>query len=460
MSATLLPFDTSWKLQVEKEALIGFRSQDVEILLDQAADLLDRILRHKAEHDLLAEKYVQYQLLENEWRHRGQMSTIDLPGYPKYKEKTGEVLDAMPMDQTSLRNKPAWQLSQLAAEEDYAALWGQLAHLAQTVFEINSRRWKLGDVDIAAHVKTVGLGTGATTSEDARYRGAAVARQLDLKLQQLSAEIELLSASGSQTHVMRSARAAAIRLEIEKIQAEIDREQEQLLKDSGRENGPLDYLSRMANLQRLMDADWEDAVARVTRAQEGLLSLFGYTALLDLGQKGSGSYHNCIIWVRKAIAWLSALIRRDQRFIIPVSLRRLTGPNWQKGLESGKWSFEIIPVTVGFPSNYRYSRLRGVSLALVVPNEISMTDYWNGEISLTRQGDTSRCFNGRIQTRHALREPDIVGSTLFHNINPFSGDGKQSIWVVAIESRSLRDIQLDAIDDVIMEVHLDCQETL
>jgi len=72
----MLAADHLWNTNVMEADLERFRQQDVELLLDEAADLLEQILKDKAEFDALGEKQFEIDSLHAEAAAFGENSML------------------------------------------------------------------------------------------------------------------------------------------------------------------------------------------------------------------------------------------------------------------------------------------------------------------------------------------------------------------------------------------------
>jgi hypothetical protein len=206
--------------------------------------------------------------------------------------------------------------------------------------------------------------------------------------------------------------------------------------------GAYNYEERRRRIQKRFLADFGDAQERLAAIRKGLTSIYGYDLQLP---DGEGIFDETLIAVRDALDWLVRFSSQEQNYVLPVSVKCLSGNRWDSGLRSdgraGVWEFVITEDL--FPKQ-SYIRLRGISACVDVNND---SDFFQIAIRLPQQGRI-RFLDGtvhqldqtmvpvtrvaRIQPRSSVRPPDVVGVLSLHNVSPI---GIQSTpWRLVITS--------------------------
>jgi len=154
--SVIVPLDLNWNSKIDLARKTEFRSQDVEVLLDQAADLLDRILRDQAEFDELGEKLFEVEQLEIEADAFDNL----LDPLPSNVAQTPEP---PPADPPIVHHK--YQVKDapyLAADEDAKAIGEQIPSFQKQVAS-----YKV----LEKHFDTNGISTSADLGGDGCRRG-------------------------------------------------------------------------------------------------------------------------------------------------------------------------------------------------------------------------------------------------------------------------------------------------
>jgi hypothetical protein len=411
-----------------------FRPQDVEMLLDQAADLLDRIQRDTTEHFGLEERLAG---IEDLAREKMALDTaielsesidsdgVELPGAAKVVE-----LEVLALDAERYSNRK--QLESLKKSKDSYDTTGRPAESWAT---------------------------------------------------QAASDSKSLMADALAVRIAEAKERAKLREEIRKAK---------LAKSQTAEDA-FNFAERRANLRLKLLADGKEAKDRLVQAQEGLKTYYNIDvekdpqkyaekdptttdALFNISnammrplltithfpktepvnpQPLMNEYDALHFWTRRAISQVARIVRRDQLFSIPVSVKTLLGGEDKFLAASEKWDLGKIP----WPNREAPSlvRLRGLSVSVVMKSgKAPDFDCWQGIITCTSPLIKSplAVFLGRVYPANALREDDIFGEVMLHNIDPFlkpkEGDGAS--WVLQLSSNSIRGVKRsnDIIDDVLV----------
>lgn len=225
------------------------------------------------------------------------------------------------------------------------------------------------------------------------------------------------------------------------------------------EDGILNYNKRLEPLKGRFDEDFRNAYARLLVCAEGLQLIFGYSSALPdpLNTGKVYFFDSCLSWCRQAINFFNRFTRIDQTYILPISLRNLvqkqmnttynlsdespdySTESWDKVIQSG-----IIQVKIDeslFPNQY-HIRVKGVSTFLDLqprkrhadeidkvngfiiadidaPPKSYYMHFDNGNRVAADQSRIPRLRMGRLGTRNFIRTPEVGGTSIFYNISPF-----------------------------------------
>jgi hypothetical protein len=379
-------------------------------------------------------------------------------------------------------NQYLYPLTQAQSEEDALILQEEwLAFADKRLEEIDET---LHDADIklqpayAAAVASAGI-TGKANEKDRKWAADSAAA---------AATFNLLIQSQSNLAAYYSNRAALLASTQLKKAAEAKKkfvEQDSTLKQDSRrrkeaEAGKgfaFDIEPRLIGLVLRFRNDLEQSYARLVAASIGLRDIYAFDLknhpVPELLQHdtsnapGPGSTLNddafdlCVVWVRNAISWLVRITRRDQPIIVTVSVQRLLDLNanaWSASLaQTGTLQWTIGPITpalVGIPPEYTLFRLRGITLSLIpIDSSKQDVDVWRGLVALPSTQQPLTCYAGRVEFRHPVRQPDILGATLLHNLSPFD-----RTWTIQMSERSLGGQKMvNSVGDIWLDLHLVAQ---
>lgn len=238
--------------------------------------------------------------------------------------------------------------------------------------------------------------------------------------------------------------------------------------------GPLNYPEQMTRLESQFHQDFRDALARVPVGAEGLNKLYGFTvdppasvtAVLSGGQPTAETFNECLLWVRDATSYLIRFFQTDQRCCFSVSLRQRLG---NAEFESGRAVPDSATWTVNIPRelfvNQFFVRLRGVTLFTMGDNPAgvftgvvrapvkSFSEHFGknpGDVvhQDLDQSNLRSSLAGRVTHRDDIRTPEVIGASALYNASPF-GD-----WQIKLSGKSVEGFSVDAVQDVILEMHL------
>ena len=419
--------DEHWNDVSREEDLARFREQDVEFLLDQSADLLDRILRDQSAFDELGEKLFEMTMIEEQIRTLKSELVVKIPkiasgGLPTIvindESFVLEDIECVASHEESLGNK---ELVERLNQRDV-----NLANLRRPFQDQGTREyWKLCAGDAAAGYKQ------GAVPPDAQFEGAKLVREHDLYVLDEQTSAAQQEAWSNEAASIRRARALELRSARDHAIAALEARLRQLRVDASKEEGSaLNFNERREALMARIDADFEEVKARVEKAAKGLKTIYSYGADLPSSDTSLNWYDRYAIAVRKAISFLANLTRRDQSFVLTISLKQLLGEQ-EFTTNFGRWALSLTPKKIYFPPEYNLIRLRGAALSLITRvDPVNQVDSWSGDISVSTKDKTASCHAGRISLRQPLKEPDLLGEVLLHNLSPFTVSFRQGcvIW--------------------------------
>ncbi len=448
----------------------NFRYYHVEPLLDQAADLLDRGLRERAEYADMAVKRFnlgiemeEYLRLDEVHQREIEHGFYTLPYKESYPSWQAELVSQHGSKQA------ADNLSTLL-EDSYSEKRLDLMKAAQTTLQVLAATATYSGQIVGA--ETSPLGRKETITQQIAEWADLLHKQI-LHNEKFMLELQRLSLVTSSEAATQKASAAGVRAKWALDDVNFRRDRTQIARDSldcrmraaTEPGGALNFSERMAPLKKRFGQDFRYALARLSSVEKGMKLVYGYEASLPQSLPPmSGSYFDeCLIWVRDAINWLVRFSRMDQNYMTSISLRQQLKPDvWANGLKAGTWPVEILD---GLFPDQQYVRLRGVGASVVlqhsekeessnlwmltlrVPQKSKYRHSNNREVEVD-QSNVPPCRLGRVATRVGTREPDITGASALHNVSPLG------VWTVSIGRTSTTGMQREELNDIIIDLHL------
>jgi hypothetical protein len=241
------------------------------------------------------------------------------------------------------------------------------------------------------------------------------------------------------------------------------------LTQSQREGGALAYRDQILPLIISARSDTTHALARLEKALEGMQQLFNYTAAAVAPDPDFDEYMQR---ARNAINWYRSFSRRDETLTIPISLRRVSADKWDENLQKLRWSFSIsadesdLSVLSVMLKDRRFARLRGITAYFdgdfednetfqikVQPPSDSAVRWNTGSLQkLPAQKGIPSVWLGRVAPRGAPRPPEVVGAVTLLNASPIG------TWQVSMAPRSaeggLPNDVFKHLRDIVIEVGL------
>jgi hypothetical protein len=244
------------------------------------------------------------------------------------------------------------------------------------------------------------------------------------------------------------------------------------LTQSQRVGGALAYRDQIGPLIISARNDAAHALARLEKASEGMHQLFNYSA----GAVGPApDFDEYMQRARDTINWYRSFSRRDETLTIPISLKRVSGDKWQDDLRALQWGFSISDEErdTSLPSvmlrDRRYARIRGITAYFdgafednetfqikVQPPSDSSVRWATGSLQkLPAQKDIPSVWLGRVASRNSTRQPEVVGAVTLLNASPIGR------WQVSVAPRSaeggLPNDVFQHLKDIVIEIGLVAQ---
>jgi hypothetical protein len=461
--------------RIEKGFLFAARSEDqdfiylhVEPLLDQAADLLDRGIRERAQWDDLAAKAATLGLEIAEYKALDAIHTEEeKQGFYNndWLEAQGEI-DAAEATRSALVTAEQYQRSAVTGiQTDYNAAYNANRKAA---FVNGLVAYSFGDAPFKGYQNHTWDGVGYTVSalsiqaaevlSDYAYTQAYNSNQS--QTYSLTATIEGIKRKQPYTSAINQWNYKNITFRKQRTIASRNI-QDVKARAATDPDGLLNYAKRLPAIQKRFQADFRNALARLKSAEQGMIKLFGYDVALPTNAASISYFDDCLNWTRDAVHWLIRFARREQSTVVVVSLRQLVGLGWVDALLDGKLEFSMNEDQFGGASCVR---LRGVALHLVraaktaephrlmrarvhVPKTARVRRQ-DGTLIDIDQSELPPCHFGRLDARNAVRVPDIFGSASLHNASPL-GDWMVELLGFVGEGASVTDL-----DDIELDVHV------
>jgi hypothetical protein len=459
-------FSFEWPKEIDRDY---YRPQQVEFLLDQAADLLDRGIRDRAQWADLYEKWL-----------RNALEIRELLAISKIQDDEDRAgLFGIPHDLSSgekAANDATSAQLQLAVSKLTTLL---SAHLNKDA--INRL---VDDQGILAMLNVCDPLNLRHERIIRRYRDERDGT-LEAKIKEFSdrvvgpnLEIEEIAYDAQLAQTQALFDAAKARVEGLQKKEQYDLKDEMFQRNrreiarrvtaakqlaSTIDGGALNFEGRMAPIQQRYENDFREAIAKIQAASVGLADLYGYREPLPtLAAPGGGLrfFDNCLIWVRDAITYLVRFQRLEQAFVASFSLKSLMREKWAVGRDAGILAFALREEQ--FPARWKqqYVRLRGFTAFMVgkgptgtwpivvYPPRTSYIVHRDGQRKNLDQNSAAPCMSGRTRSRDVLQQADVLGALEFFNLAPF-GD-----WQMLLPSNSLEDVAATNIEDIHLDLHL------
>lgn len=425
---------------------IRYNRLQVEQLIDQAADLLDRGIRDRSNWDMLAEKSIKLWLELSEYYH--------LESIHSEEEKEGKY-DIEHLESLSRFNAERTISEHNRINLGNAERFLETLHSLKTKNEVNGwaqrAAWlqglvlySFGDAGFNGYVNHTFNGESLPPSEHFMLSTFnQVAHQQEL--QRVSAFFQKENYYDAKS--ISNARLAGVesrqnweeknRLFRKRRTIVARKHQDIKAKIATDEDGILNHAKRMEPIKDRFQRDFRDAIAKLKSSLQGLSEIYGYDQPLPDDEANIKYFDDCLLWVRDTIQWMNRFSSRDQSAVFPISIKDLIGDSeWESNY--GSWVFEL---PMNKLAGMKHVRLRGISLSVEdrvrtrdrtwqfrvnVPTE-GIAEHLNGKVVTIDQSTLPSCLLGSVIYYDDPRELDVVGISALHNASPFGKSWKVKI---------------------------------
>ncbi len=208
--------------------------------------------------------------------------------------------------------------------------------------------------------------------------------------------------------------------------------------------------------------DYKDASDRMWSAEQGLKIIFNYQGpALPKGK----SVHECVTWVRNAIQWMIRFSHNNQYFTVNISLKGILG---QEEFESKITSNSTLRFKISeeYFKNHKFVRLRGMAGFVMTQNKVKTP--WQYIVAIPKNAlikfkSTTNDIDqsalpyvtlGRVEDRLSNRPPEVVGSNSHINTSPIGDSSDGGEWSIKVEPALLDSDNLNDILDIQLELYL------
>lgn len=266
----------------------------------------------------------------------------------------------------------------------------------------------------------------------------------------------------------------------DRFSAENDRyDQIETARDGG---GALDFAAQGKRLLPLLERDRNDAYVRLKQASGGLAHVYSdaYQKWADeqkLPGNGdlpgdAGELEALVQWTENAIAFIAGFSQREHGFSVCISLRDAMGEsdwaNWKKdGFVTTR--FLVGPSLV---ETHRYVRLRGIAAVLISQTQelypwrllvappkrqYRQTEAGLAAATYVENSNACRVIIGRVETQGSNRAPDLAGMITLYNLSPSVPAGQtndEDCWQVSAQRYARSSVAAPDLDDIRLELAL------
>jgi len=405
-----------------------FREQDVEKLLDEAADYLERGLGTRTEWQELYEKAFRTYLEISEAVKTAEISL---------QEEQAGMLELPIIDaQAQVDGLEGRRLALLNITENLLAQ-GSVAILARDAAIVASLNQKYEDQGTAMELTREQVANALNVHKS----------EIDAEVNETTARLGSDSAGAKRTLATVTALKTSTKARRDLVRALTETKLRQAVKSGG----AFYYPDRLSPLEERYRHDFEEALPRMYKAAMGLEHVYNFDSashsLPSRDKAGEPTFFDdCFQWVRNSTSRIVALTRQDRLVTVTVSLTPIIGPPWQPGLTSGTLQFDLTATNVGIPPAFMTSpsgkairpRLRGFGLDIIEPPSKATARVRKCNVKLAGID----CLAGKVLPMNPNRSPDMIGSGEFWNLNPFSS------WELDFTRPTLHDNHLQSVSDI------------
>lgn len=393
--------------------------RQVERLINQAAELLDRCLSDRAEFDRLRSQAFE------EW--------LELCRFVRVDQIHTEEIEAGIYDlshQRTVAELEAERRRWYSSEEASSALQERLHlfdHDEAIEQEVKDRETQ-GYVGAAPATRGArepwykpGWPSGIGGNKmDAMATLESQSAMRYLARDRLSSEIQAVkehgefAAIGTRLHWLeRNAAWTEKEREFQSRRVQIDRDAHDLrAREFTKKNGALAYVERSKQVYRRFIGDFREALARLRAVEAGLLEV--YQCKYPLPEELT--IESLVEWSRAVINWLVRWSQHEQSTTIVCSAKRILGAEGlSNALQSGVLELELRePIEARFS----FARMRGLSVHVEANSSNGIQPVWRLQVQLPQE-DVPILEVGRAFSRAVARPADLLGAISTHNAVPF-----------------------------------------
>ena len=478
-----LDLDTNIELQSGNNTSISLIHLQVEPLLDQAADLLDRALNSRRLFDETTEKMFNLLLELNEYieldrihRREEQEGLYDTPYERAYSEYAAEhynkETNELHANNTDLVSNFIFTGSNWSDLVKFAVNGAYISGVPPYIME-EQVVTDYPAYDIRGENKV-----SANHAESAAFYQLFHSKRFQVNMLNLQStlfkSLKVVSEARLEGLKAQADWANKNRMYLRQRTLVARKYQDMKTQAASLPDGVLNHAKRLPGIQQRFLLDFSHALLRIYTAFKGLSEVYGYNTPIPVPSEAEGKnyFDEIVLWLRSTIQWLIAFSTRDQSVVIPISVREMVGEdNWFASGPSGEWEFNL---PTDFFSDMAHIRLRGLSI-VVVPR-IDLEQYSNvasssklykftvtppprgeslhlsGESNIVDHSLVPPCLLSRVQSRDSRREPDIVGVSSLHNVCPVGTWKVQLLGGIPSRNQCLEPFA--ELDDIHVDLHL------
>lgn len=443
--------------------LVHFRPQDIEPLLDQASAILEKALSDRTRWQSAGEKFANLKL---DIYNSGRLVAISLA-----EEQDGRFdVDHFVTEGTQNANNA--KIS--AAVQQKTELDALVTMLDPQNLSVSVNRAVITEYIRAMYSTEFGANVkypngGYTTSDKVANADQDLTKAQateDLTKQAHSANAssqqvagEIAGAQAMQVGLQKQADWAQKNAAYLRQRADTARQTLQMKVAMAAMTALLDFHAQMNSAQTMYLQGVWDAYLRLQAITIGLARYYNYPSPdndpLPEFSDDPASFDLILAWSRRAARWLAAFTRRTNNYVYTVSVKQITGDQWDPGKAHASWQFEL-PLGA-FAADERHIRVRGVTAwadndrgkiwqVILTPPATTKVQYESGRISDSFQQASPACRVGRVVSRGKVVVPEISGLTALYNTSPvgtWTADLRDAISPQEVPKTLPDDIQID-----------------